>query len=93
MIAGACRACGQPLAELERGGRLVGLITIGVGGLLVLAALSLDAVLRPPLWVHVVLWAPLTVGSVLGALRLYKVVGLYSEYEKRRLACEPKDHK
>ena len=91
MIAGECRACRQPLAEIERGGRFVGLITIGVGGLLVLAALSLDAALRPPLWVHVVLWGPLTVGSVLGTLRLYKVVGLYSEHEKRRQSSDQKD--
>lgn len=93
MIAGECRACRQPLAELERGGRLVGLITIVVGGLLVFAALSLDAALRPPLWVHALLWAPLTVGSVLGVLRIYKVAGLYSEYEKRRLTPDPKEPK
>ena len=93
MIAGECRACGQPLAELERGGRLVGLITIAVGGLLILAALTLDAVLRPPLWVHGIVWVPLTIGAVLGTLRLYKVVGLYSEYEKRRPAPDPKDSK
>lgn len=93
MIAGECRACGLPLAQLERGGRLVGLITIAVGGLLVLAALSLDAALRPPLWMHVVLWAPLTVGAVLGVLRLYKVVGVYSAYEKRRSARDPEEPK
>ncbi|MEM7690741.1 MAG: DUF983 domain-containing protein [Pseudomonadota bacterium] len=84
MVAGRCTACEQPLAELERGGRIAGLLTIAVAAIVMTAAFALDEWVRPPLWLHVVLWAPLTIGAVLFALRFYKVVGVYSAYEKRR---------
>lgn len=87
MVADRCRVCGQPLAEMERGGRLVGLITIAVAAVLITAAMALEEFARPPLWLQVVLWAPLTIGAVLLALRLTKIAGLYAEYEKRQNAA------
>ncbi|MDJ0977062.1 MAG: DUF983 domain-containing protein [Erythrobacter sp.] len=80
-VAGTCRACAQPLAELERGGRLAGLLTLLIAALLITAAIALDEYARPPIWVHVILWAPLTVGAVLGALRLFKTASVYRRYE------------
>ena len=65
MVAGECSHCHEPLAELELGGRIAGLITLIVAGALIIAALGVDELLRPPLWVHVIVWAPLTIGAVL----------------------------
>jgi uncharacterized protein (DUF983 family) len=79
-IAGECTLCGEPLAPLERGGRLAGLITILVAALLVTAAFALDSWLRPPLWVHVLVWAPVTIGGVLMALRLFKTASIYRHF-------------
>ncbi len=85
-IADRCRACGEDLAKLERGGRLAGILTLLIAGLLIGAAIALDIYVRPPIWVHVVLWVPLTIGSVLGALRLFKAASVYRTY---LLASEP----
>ncbi len=71
---------------MERGGRLAGILTIVIAGLLIGAAIALDIYVRPPIWVHVVLWVPLTVGSVLGGLRLLKTA---SVYRTLLLASEP----
>ncbi len=79
-IAGECASCRQPLAPLERGGRLAGLLTILVAALLITAAFAIDGWLRPPLWVHVLLWAPLTIGSVLMVLRLFKTASVYRRF-------------
>ena len=50
---------------------------------LIVAALAIDEAFRPPLWLQLVIWAPVTIGAVLGVLRLFKVVNLYANYERR----------
>lgn len=81
-IALTCDACGLDLGALERGGRLAGLFTIVLAALLIGAALGLDALLRPPLWLSALVWAPLTVGGVIFALRFYRTALLYRQYEE-----------
>jgi uncharacterized protein (DUF983 family) len=82
-IAERCRACALDFAALERGGRLAGPITLVIAALLIALALGVDEWLRPPLWVHVAVWVPLTVGTVIYALRLFKTIGVHARYEAR----------
>lgn len=84
-IAMKCRACGLPLAELERGGRLAGLLTIVIAAVLIAIALTVEATWQPPLWLQALVWTPVTVLSVIATLRLYKTALLYRQYE---IACE-----
>ena len=86
MIAGECSACKLDLAALERGGRFAGLLTIALAALLATAALALEAVVQLPLWLMVVVWAPVTMGSVLFALRLVKTASVWRHYAR---LCEP----
>ena len=79
-VAERCRACGNDLAQMERGGRLAGLLTIIIAGLLITVALALEEFVRPPILVHVILWVPLTFGCVLGGLRLFKTASVYRTY-------------
>ncbi len=90
-IALSCDKCGLALTELERGGRLAGLVTILVAALLIGLAMAADIYLRPPFWLQVVVWAPVTMAVVIGTLRLYKTVLLYRQYEIRaeKGAIEP----
>ncbi|QIQ86664.1 DUF983 domain-containing protein [Erythrobacter sp.] len=81
-IALACEACGLDLGALERGGRLAGLFTMVLAALLIGAALGIDALLRPPLWLSALVWAPITVGGVIFALRFYRTALLYRQYEE-----------
>jgi uncharacterized protein (DUF983 family) len=83
-IAEECRACGLDLYALERGGRFVGILTMLLALVLIMAALGIDEWLRPPLWLSFLVWAPVTVGTVLFALRFYKTMWVYHQYEERQ---------
>lgn len=80
-IALTCDDCGLSLAELERSGRLAGLVTILVAAILISSAIAIDVYLRPPFWLQVVVWAPVTMAAVIGTLRFYKTALLYGQYE------------
>jgi uncharacterized protein (DUF983 family) len=83
-LADDCAACGLDFRALERGGRFVGVVTMLLALVLILAALGLDEWLRPPLWVSLVIWAPVTVGAVIFGLRFYKTMWVYHQYEERQ---------
>jgi len=87
-VAISCDQCGLLLAELERGGRLAGVVTILVAVALIVVALGVDIALQPPFWLQVMVWGPVTVVVVIGVLRLFKTVLLYRQYE---LQCEALD--
>ena len=87
MVAETCPNCDLKFSEYAPSGRLVPLLlTVSVAVLLILAALTLDSFLRPPIWVHVALWTPLTIGLELFALRVFKIQGLNRAYERMRTA-------
>ena len=83
-LADECSHCGLNILSLERGGRFVGVVTMLLALALMLAALVVDEWLRPPLWLSLVVWLPVTVGGVIGALRLYKTMWVYHQYEERQ---------
>ena len=87
MVADQCAECGLDLGELESTGRAVPLLlTVWVIVLLICAAMALELQARPPMWVHVAIWAPMTIALELFVLRFYKTRGVYVAYEKRRTA-------
>jgi uncharacterized protein (DUF983 family) len=55
-----CRACGLDYGRYNVGDGPAAFLTLIIGALLVVLALSLDAAIQPPLWVHVLLWVPIT---------------------------------
>lgn len=83
-LADTCSNCGLDILALERGGRFVGVVTMLLALVLILAALGVDEWLRPPLWASLLFWGPVTVGSVIGGLRLYKTMWVYHQYEERQ---------
>jgi uncharacterized protein (DUF983 family) len=82
-LADECVGCGLDFLALERGGRFVGVVTMLLALALILAALGVDELLRPPLWASFLFWGPVTVGSVVFALRFYKTMWVYHQYEER----------
>jgi uncharacterized protein (DUF983 family) len=38
---------------------------------------------RPPFWVHIVIWVPVTVAAVLAGLRVSKALLLIAEYRNK----------
>ncbi|RUU29425.1 DUF983 domain-containing protein, partial [Mesorhizobium sp. M6A.T.Ca.TU.002.02.2.1] len=55
---------------------IIGFIVVGL-------ALWMEVTLSPPLWLHLMLWIPLTLVLCLGALRLIKGVLLTLQYRNK----------
>ena len=79
-LAMECGQCDLALAQLEGGGRFAGLLTMSIAALLIMIALTIEATWQPPLLLQALFWAPVTVLTVIGTLRLYKTAMLYRRY-------------
>jgi uncharacterized protein (DUF983 family) len=75
-----CSACGLDLNRFNVGDGPAGFLTLIIGALTVGLALWLDSAIRPPFWVHALIWIPFTTGAVLLGLRASKAALLASEY-------------
>ncbi|WP_420381872.1 DUF983 domain-containing protein [Novosphingobium sp.] len=73
MFVPRCRGCATEFARHEASGRVLYPIVLPLVIMLVLAALRLDDALRPPLWVHALVWPPVVAVVIIGALRLVKL--------------------
>ncbi|MBN8844174.1 MAG: DUF983 domain-containing protein [Sphingomonadales bacterium] len=78
-----CTACGLDFGRYNVGDGPAAFLTLIVGALLIALALGLDSAFSPPLWVHVVLWVPLTIAAVVYGLRLGKAALLASEHQRQ----------
>lgn len=78
-----CAACGLDFARYNVGDGPAAFLTLIIGALLIAFALTLDALVHPPMWVHVILWIPLTVAAVVYGLRVGKAALLASEHQRQ----------
>lgn len=83
-----CENCGLDYTAFNVGDGPAAILTLLLGALIIAAAIGLDVALRPPFWVHVLLWVPLTSLMVLFSLRLAKGALLIAEH--RNTAAEGK---
>jgi uncharacterized protein (DUF983 family) len=75
-----CEACGFNLSAADSGdGPAVFVILVG-GFIVAFAALFTEIAYRPPIWLHLVLWLPLTLIVCLGLLRPFKGVMLAAQF-------------
>lgn len=82
-FAPSCEVCGLDFDKFNVGDGPAGFLTLIIGALLVGLALWLDAAVRPPLWVHVLIWVPVTIGAVLVGLRYAKGALLAAEFRNK----------
>ena len=75
-----CPECGLDYASFNVGDGPAALLTMVIGALIITAAVNLDIALRPPFWVHVLIWVPLTVILVFLSLRVAKGALLIAEH-------------
>lgn len=87
-VALECSQCSLDFTKIERGGRLGGMLTAIVAIVLIVTAYAVEATLRPPLWLQAAFWAPVTVGTVIYSLRLFKTVLLYAAFENAKDTSE-----
>lgn len=82
-FATSCRACGLDYDQFNVGDGPAAFLTLIVGTVMMVLALTVEFKFHPPLWVHILLWLPLTTLAVVGALRVAKGALLILEYRNR----------
>ncbi len=78
-----CRVCALDFGGYNVGDGPAAFLTLIIGALLIAMALTLDAMVRPPFWVHILLWVPLTAVAVVYGLRVGKAALLASEHQRQ----------
>ncbi len=77
-----CRTCGLAFAAFNVGDGPAAFLTLGIGTIVTVLAIWLELAVGPPWWVHALLWVPLTIGGVVGSLRIAKGMLLALEYHR-----------
>lgn len=72
--------CGLDFDMFNVGDGPAAFLTLILGTVIVTLAITLELTVHPPLWVHMLIWIPLTAAGVIGALRIAKAVLLLIEY-------------
>jgi uncharacterized protein (DUF983 family) len=75
-----CRACGLDFSQFNVGDGPAAFLTLIVGAIVVIGAVTLQLSVMPPFWVHILIWPVVTLALVLVGLRVAKAWLLQSEY-------------
>ena len=78
-----CDSCGLDYSNFNVGDGPAALLTLVIGALIIIFALMLDTAVRPPFWVHVIIWVPVTAAMTVYSLRISKGALLAAEYRNR----------
>ena len=82
-VSPTCEACSFDLAAADSGDGPAVFIILIVGFLVSFAALFTEVALRPPIWVHLVIWLPLTAVLCLAMLRPMKGLMLAAQFANK----------
>ena len=83
MLAKRCTNCGLDYGFADAGDGPAVFVILIIGFVVVGLALWLDVTFSPPLWVHLLLWVPLTIVLSLAALKLIKGVLIALQYRNK----------
>ena len=78
-----CDQCGLDYSAFNVGDGPAALLTMAIGALIIIAAISLEIAFHPPFWVHALIWIPVTVVMVVLCLRFAKGALLIAEHRKK----------
>lgn len=79
-FADRCARCGLDFTRFNVGDGPAAFLTLLIGAAVVVGSITLQLAADPPIWVHLVLWPPLTLALVVGLLRVSKAALLGAEY-------------
>ena len=82
-FAPTCRACGLDISAFNVGDGPAAFLTLIIGTIVTILGIVVELAYQPPVWVHLLLWVPLTLALVLGSLRIAKAALLALEYRNR----------
>lgn len=75
-----CRACGLDYSQFNVGDGPAAFLTLILGAIIVAAAIALELTVHPPLWLHMLIWIPVTAAGVVVSLRAAKAALLALEF-------------
>lgn len=79
-FADRCSGCGLDFTRFNVGDGPAAFLTLILGALVVAGAITLELTLHPPLWLHMLIWIPVTAAGVIWSLRIAKAALLAAEY-------------
>ena len=82
-VSARCEACGLDLRKADSGDGPAVFIILIVGFLVGFAALISEIAFHPPVWLHLILWLPLTAILCLVLLRPFKGVMLALQFHNK----------
>jgi uncharacterized protein (DUF983 family) len=82
-FADKCTVCSLDYRSFNVGDGPAALLTLAIGAVIILLALTLDVAVRPPFWVHALIWVPVTATLVFVSLRMAKAALLILEYRNK----------
>lgn len=82
-IAPACTACGLDYAFVDAGDGPAVFVIFVVGFVVIGLALWVELTFMPPIWLHMLLWIPLTLILSFGLLRPLKALLIALQYQNR----------
>jgi len=80
----ACPVCGTDLSAQDSGDGPAAFIILIVGAVVVGAVFIAEIMFRPPVWLHLLLWLPLTMALVLALMRPFKATMIALQFKHRR---------
>ena len=78
-----CAICGLDMSFAEEGDGPAVLVILLLGGVVAGMALALENLLHPSVWLHIIVWLPVTAILAILALRAMKGVMIASQYKTR----------
>lgn len=82
-FAARCPACGLDYDSFNVGDGPAAFLTLLIGAAVTALAISVELAFRPPLWLHALMWVPVTTLAVVFGLRVAKAALLASEFHNR----------
>ncbi len=77
-----CVSCGLDYGKYNVGDGPAAILTLVIGTIIVILALVVEFQFAPPLWVHALLWAPITAALTVVSLRIAKGALLTLEHQR-----------
>lgn len=75
-----CSNCGLDFNSFNVGDGPAAFLTLILGAIVTALAIALELTLHPPLWLHMLIWIPVTAAGVVVSLRAAKGALIAAEY-------------
>lgn len=82
-FANSCSNCQLDFTQYNVGDGPAAFLTMIVGAVVIALAIMVDIAVRPPFWLHAMIWVPFTVILIVGLLRFAKGALIASEHRNQ----------